>query len=103
MVILFEEKKRGYREKEALEGMLKDQMARLKDFLEAVAEGEKGNIPVEEVREALKKVRKGEIRSEEISRKVRQFLIQENILFYNPVERTVRPQSRLLWRAIKEL
>ena len=29
--------------------------------------------------------------------------IQENILFYNPVEGTVRPQSRLLWHAIREV
>ena len=29
--------------------------------------------------------------------------VQENILFYNPLEGTVRPQSRLLWRVIREV
>jgi len=29
--------------------------------------------------------------------------VEENILFYNPVKGTVRPQSRLLWKAIKEV
>ena len=78
-------------------------MARLRDFLEAVAERERENISVEEVKEALKKVRQGEIRCEKIPRKVRQFLIQENILFYNPLEGTVRSQSRLLEKAIEEV
>ena len=103
MIKLFERKKRGYSEGEALERMFKDQVARLKDFLEAVAEGERGDVDIKEVKEALRKVKEGEIRSEEIPRKIRQFLIHENILFYNPVEGTVRPQSRLLWRAIKEV
>ena len=99
MVSLFEEKKRGYGEKEALDRMLKDQVVRLKDFLEAVAEGERGDVDIKEVKEALKKLREGEVRSEEIPRKVRRFLIQENILFYNPLEGTVRFQSRLLEKA----
>ena len=99
MVSLFEEKKRGYGEKEALDRMLKDQVVRLKDFLEAVAEGERGDVDIKEVKEALKKLREGEVSSEEIPRKVRRFLIQENILFYNPLEGTVRFQSRLLEKA----
>jgi AAA+ ATPase superfamily predicted ATPase len=101
MVSLFEEKKRGYSEEEALERMFKDQVARLKDFLEAVAEGERGDVDIKEVKEALRKVKEGEIRSEEIPRKIRQFLIQENILFYNPLEGVVRPQSKLLLRAMR--
>ena len=103
IVSLFEEKKRGYSEGEALKRMFKDQVARLKDFLEAVAEGERGNVNIKEVKEALRKIKEEEIRFDEIPRKIRQFLIQENILFYNPLEGMVRPQSRLLWRAIREV
>ena len=31
------------------------------------------------------------------------YWIEENILFYNPLDGTIRPQSRLLWRAIREV
>ena len=103
MVRLVEKKKRGYKEEEALERMLDDEIARFKDFLEAVKEGEKGDVDVERVREALREVREGEIEGKKISRKVRKFLIQENVLFYNPMKSTVRPQSRLLWKAIREV
>ncbi|NPA39823.1 MAG: AAA family ATPase [Thermodesulfobacteria bacterium] len=103
IISLFEEKKRGLNEKEALERMLKDQVAKLRDFLEAVEEGEKGKIRENEVKEALERLKEGEIQSVKIPRRVRRFLIEENIIFYNPVEGTVRPQSRLLWKAIKEL
>jgi AAA+ ATPase superfamily predicted ATPase len=78
-------------------------VARIKDFLEAVAEGEKGNVSLKEVKEVLKKIRGGEVRSDEIPRKIRQFLIYENVLFYNPLEGVVRPQSRLMWRTIREV
>ena len=78
-------------------------MSKLRDFLEAVSEGEAGDIEIKEVKEALQKVKEGKIRCEEIPRKVRLFLIQENILFHNPVEGTVRIQSRLLERAVQEI
>jgi AAA+ ATPase superfamily predicted ATPase len=103
MVRLFERRKQGYSEKEALERMLEDTTSKLRDFLEAIEEGEKGEIDIKEVKEALVKVSQGEIFGKEIRRKVRHFLVEENILFYNPVKGTVRPQSRLLWKAIKEV
>ena len=46
---------------------------------------------------------KEKIKKKEIDKLYRNYLIQENILFYNPLEGTVRPQSRLIWKAIKEL
>ncbi|MCD6362455.1 MAG: ATP-binding protein [Synergistetes bacterium] len=106
MVRVFEDKKRGYGERGSVERMLNDQKVKLKSFLEAVEEGEKGNIAViEEVEKAFIKMGKEEreIEAEKIPRKVRLFLIQANMLFYNPLEGTVRPQSRLLWRAIREV
>ena len=39
----------------------------------------------------------------EVGSKVLKFLIEENILFYNPVEGTVCPQGRLIHRAIEEV
>ena len=44
-----------------------------------------------------------EVSAREIEEPVLLGGIQENILFYNPVEGTVRPQSRLIWKAIGEL
>jgi AAA+ ATPase superfamily predicted ATPase len=103
MIRLFEKKKQGYSEREALDRMLEDTTSKLRDFLEAIEEGEKGEVDIKEVKEALVKVLQGEILSKEIRRKVRHFLVEENILFYNPVKGIVRPQSQLIHRAIIEL
>ena len=43
------------------------------------------------------------INEEEIEWKVLRLLIEENVLFYNPVKGVVRPQSRIIEKAIKEL
>ena len=97
MVILFEEKKRGYSEREALERMLRDEAAKFEWILDSVEEGEKEGPEVEKIKELLGKFRdKEEIAYREVKGKVLKFLIRENILFYNPLEGTVRPQSRLL-------
>ena len=104
IVILFEEKKRGYSEKEALERMLRDEAAKFEWILDSVEEGEKEGPEVEKIKELLGKFKnKEEITYREVKGKVLKFLIGENILFYNPVEGTVRPQGRLLWRAIREV
>jgi len=103
MVGLFEEKKQGYGEREALSGMLRDEIGRLEwikwkvlrkrrdgeenwDFLRRFKE--KGKLTKEEIEEGFDRLL---------------FWIEQNILFYNPVEGTVRPQSRLIQRAIGEL
>ncbi len=103
MVSLFEEKKRGYEEKEALERMFKDTKNKLEwikltklrkredgkglwEFLAIFKEAER--VLREEVENDFEKLL---------------FWVEENVLFYNPVEGTVRPQSRLLWRAIREV
>jgi hypothetical protein len=103
MVILFEEKKRGYSEKEALGRMLKEEVERLewiklkklkkredgKDLWKFLAKfKEIEELPKREIEEDFEKLL---------------FWIEENVIFYNPVEGMVRPQSRLLWRAIKEV
>ena len=104
MIKLFERKKRGYKEREALERMLKNERGRIKWMLREIEEGEKEGPEVEKIREVFKIFAKKEVVSEEeIKGRLLRFLIQENVLFYNPVEGTVRPQSRLLWRAIREV
>ncbi len=103
MVSLFEEKRRGYPEKEALRRMLGSETARLRDFLEAVEDGERDSVDAKGIVEALEKLKEGEIEATRIPRRVRRFLIQENVLFYDPLKGTVKPQSKLLWKAIKEV
>jgi AAA+ ATPase superfamily predicted ATPase len=100
MIRLFEKKKQGYTEQEALQRLLEDTMGRIRDFLEAVEEGEKEEISIEDVKEALMKVSEKEVLSREIRRKVRHFLVEENLLFYNPMKGIVRFQSELIHKAV---
>ena len=102
MVRLFDLKKEGYPEKEALSEMLKDEVGRLEwikwrklrdkdgrdlwNFLKVF--GPKDHLKREELEEAFDKIL---------------FWVEENILFYNPLEGTVRPQGRLIKRAIEEV
>jgi AAA+ ATPase superfamily predicted ATPase len=112
MIKLFEKKKRGYPEKDALEMMLRDEVARLESLLRALkysplkvsVRGSVIEVKVEELKEGLKIFKKKEeVFARDVEEPVLLGGIQENILFYNPLEGTVRPQSRLLWRAIKEV
>lgn len=104
MVSLFEEKKRGYKEQEALDRMLRDEAGRIEWMLDLVEEGEKVGPGIEEIKDILRKFKdKEKWAYREVKGKALKFLIQENILFYNPVEGTIRPQGRLLWRTIREV
>ena len=44
-----------------------------------------------------------EISSDEIQKHVYIYLVKRNILFLNPIEGTLKPQSYLIWYAIKEV
>ena len=102
MVILFEEKKRGYSEKEALERMLRDEVAKL-EWIKAKLLREKKDR--KEIWEFLKEFKDEEVKKifpEQIFERLI-YWIEENILFYNPLDGTIRPQGRLLWRAIREV
>ena len=104
MVRLFEKKKQGYSEKEALSEMLRDERGRLEWILDLIEEGEKKGPPIKEIKKLLLKFKEKEARSyKEVKGKALKFLISENILFYNPLEGTVRPQGRLIKRAIEEV
>lgn len=103
MVGLFEEKKQGYGEREALSRMLKDEIGRLEWIrLKKLRKKEEGK----EVWNFLLKFRDiWEVNERELEEDFDKLLfwIEENVLFYNPVDGTVRPQSRLIQRAIEEL
>jgi len=102
MVILFEEKKQGYSEKEALERMLRDEVARFKWLKAKLLREERGNK--ERLLDLLKRFKDKEEESvseenfEELT-----YWIRENALFYDPARGVVKPQSRLIWRAIREV
>ena len=103
IIKLFERKKRGEGEREALLGMLKDEVARLEWIkLKELRKKEEGK----EVWGFLLRFRDDmEVNKRELEEEFDKLLfwIEENVLFYNPVEGTVRPQSRLIHRAIGEL
>jgi len=103
MVILYEEKKQGYSEEESLKKMLGNEVGRLEWIRwKKLSKMEDG----EEKWQFLKKFTKeGELNKGEIGRNFDKLLfwIEENVLFYNPVGGTVRPQGRLIQRAIGEL
>jgi AAA+ ATPase superfamily predicted ATPase len=112
MVILFEEKKRGYSEREALERMFRDEAAKFELLLRSLkysplrvnVRGSVIEVKAEEFKEGLKIFKeKEEVFAREVEEPVLLGGVQENILFYNPLEGTVRPQSRLLWRVIREV
>ena len=112
MIKLFERKKRGYSEKDALEMMLRDEVARLESLLRAFkysplkvsVRGSIIEVKAEEFKEGLKIFKeKEEVLAREVEEPILLGGVQENILFYNPLEGMVRPQSRLIERAIKEV
>ncbi len=103
MIKLSERKKRGEDEREALLGMLKDEIARLDWIkLKKLRKKEEGK---EVWRFLLRFKDDVELNKRELEEEFDKLLfwIEENVLFYNPVEGTVRPQSRLIHRAIGEL
>jgi AAA+ ATPase superfamily predicted ATPase len=112
MVRLYERKKQGYNEEESLEEMLRDETGRLKNLLKDIkyvpiivrVRGKEIQIKEEDVRKGLEVfLKKEEVVEDEIERPVLLGCIEENILFFNPLTGTVRPQGRLLWRAIREV
>jgi len=61
-------------------------------------------IKKEDIINALKLFKDNyEISDDNISESVYIYLVKRNILFLNPIEGTLRPQSFLIWNAIKRL
>jgi AAA+ ATPase superfamily predicted ATPase len=87
---------------EILNSMLRDEIQKLKYFLEDVKEEDEELY--KKVVNALKLFKENyEIEDIAINKKIREFLIKKNILFLNPQKGTLRPQSYLFWNAIKRL
>ncbi len=103
MIKLFEEKKIGVPEEEALEIMLKDTKNKLDWIRLTKLRKKEGGREVWKFLEVFKK--SDEVLKEEIEEDFENlfFWIEENVLFYNSVEGTIRPQSRLIARAIREI
>ncbi|WP_064496782.1 ATP-binding protein [Methanocaldococcus jannaschii] len=85
-----------------LDFMLKDATQKLKYFLEDVKEEDEELY--KKVVDALKLFKEDyEIEDIKIPKKIREFLIKRNILFLNPIEGILKPQSFLVWNAIKKV
>ncbi|XRO77790.1 ATP-binding protein [Methanocaldococcus sp. 10A] len=88
--------------KEILDTMLDVESSKLKDFLEEVREEHEELY--KEVINALSLFKEQYIvDSDKIPKKIRLLLIKRNILFLNPIKRTLKPQSYLTWNAIKRV
>ncbi|ADC68853.1 ATPase [Methanocaldococcus sp. FS406-22] len=92
-----------YRElKEILNSMLRDETQKLKYFLEDVKEEDEELY--KKVVKALKLFKDNyEVEDTAINKKIREFLIRNNVLFLNPQKGTLKPQSFLIWNAINRL
>ncbi|CAB3289814.1 ATPase [Methanocaldococcus lauensis] len=95
-----------------LESMLNDEIAKLDMFLEVLDYSkpkveigdETIEIKKEEIINALKLFKeKYVIPKKEITTPVYVYLVKKNILFLNPQRRILKPQSFLVWNAIKRL
>ncbi|AEF95790.1 ATP-binding protein [Methanotorris igneus] len=88
--------------KEILNYLLNDAKQKLKYFLEDVKE--ENEELYKKVVDALKIFKESyEVEDITIGKKIREFLVKRNILFLDPIEGILRPQSFLIWNGIKEL
>jgi AAA+ ATPase superfamily predicted ATPase len=88
--------------REVLEELLGDEVQKLKYFLEDVEE--EGEKFYKEIIGALRIFKENyEIENTKIPKKIRVFLVKKNILFLNPQKGILKPQSFLIWNAIKRL
>ncbi len=104
MVRLFDKKKGGESEEEGVKELYKIERGKLEWMLYLLEIGEKEGPSVEEIKKVLESFKeKEEILYQKIKARALKFLIEENVIFYNPVKGILRPQSRLLWRAIRKI
>ena len=102
MIRLYEKKKSGLEEEEALEELLREEIGRLRmiegDIFESYEEAEVLWEYLGTFREVWE--RAVDMRKE---KRLMFFWVDRNILFYNPLRGSVRPQGRLIQRAIGEV
>ncbi|AEF95758.1 ATP-binding protein [Methanotorris igneus] len=89
---------------EVLEYMLKDKTSKLKKLLVMVKNNRFERIDYEKVVNALRLFKENyEINEYQIDEDTKEFLIERNVLFLNPIEESLKPQSFLIWNAIKRV
>ncbi|AEH07267.1 ATP-binding protein [Methanothermococcus okinawensis] len=87
-----------------LNEMLKIEMSKLKKLLIRIKNGKYEGIKYNDVINALFLFKKEYITNEyNIDEDIKEFLIRKNILFLNPIEELIKPQSYLVWNAIKRV
>ncbi|WP_456471895.1 ATP-binding protein, partial [Methanocaldococcus sp.] len=80
--------------------MLDDAKQKLKYFLENIRE--ENEELYKEIIKALKIFKENyKVKDITINKKVREFLVKKNILFLDPINGILKPQSFLVWRVIK--
>jgi AAA+ ATPase superfamily predicted ATPase len=112
IIYVIDKLKIGNNLKDTLELILNDEISKLDMFLEFLdyskPEVEIGNniyeIKKEDIVEALKLFKDNyEIPKKDISTPIYVYLVKRNILFLNPQRGVLKPQSYLVWNAIKRL
>jgi len=103
MVLFLEEKKLGFSEKEILKKMVKSTLNKLDWIrLTKIKKLEDGESYLKFLKKFKNKEKMDKREVEEEFDKLI-YWVKENVLFYNPLEGTVKTQSRLIFHAIKEL
>ncbi len=103
IIRLYEEKRAGLSEEEAVGELLKAERGRIEWIKFKKFRKREDREKVLKVLEKFKE--RGEVAREEVEEALEEvfFWVEENVLFYNPVEGTIRPQGRLIWKVIKEI
>ena len=90
--------------REVLDFMLKDEVSKLRKLLVKIKTKKIEEVEYENVVRALKLFKDNyEINEYLVDENTKEFLIKRNILFLNPVEEILKPQSFLVWNAIKRV
>jgi AAA+ ATPase superfamily predicted ATPase len=112
MVRLYEWRKEGIGECEALEEMLLSERRRIEDIIEVVRygkeeyeyRGERYEIVYEGVKRVLEVFsERYEVSRFEIEPIYRDYLVNKNVLFYEPIRGVVKPQGGLIRKAIGDV
>ena len=84
--------------------MLKEETSKLRKLLIRIKNNKFEGIEYEKVINALKLFKDDyEINEYLVDEDTKEFLVKRNILFLNPIEETLKPQSYLMWNAIKRV
>ncbi len=104
--------KAGFDIEEQLRIMLRDEQNRLKKVLKVakvvppavVIRGEKKELSLRDIQALLVRFKeRDEVDVDDVDEATLRFLVSENILFFDPLPGIVRPQSRLVHKAIKTM